>query len=572
MLLSDLCWVSQVPRPEWRRLDRFLTAAYGCTSRDVQSSRVTARLHRQLPSLAVVGVAISLGATLLPATGRAEPAKAQSSFVNRRESAAAAWLERHREQPAALRLFLQRFPKGGDLHTHLSGAVYAERYLEWAMADGYCIEANTLQLVDPKDCGKTSTAFPAADLFQSSRKSVYQALIDRWSLRNLAFAGRSGHDQFFAAFAGFEPISSAPHRRGDMVADVANRAAGQVITYLELLHTTQGGAVKAMAETLQWNGDLAAMRRQLMHNGLDNLVRQGSSELTQMEARKARSLGCGSVANQPACLVTIRYQQQTDRTQPPLAVFAQLVYAFELATADPRVVGVNLVAPEDDPVALRDYALHMAMLQFLRPLYPGVKVSLHAGELTLGLVPPERLRSHIRQAVQVATADRIGHGVAIAYEDDALDLLQTMRQRRTLVEICLTSNEAILGVQGPDHPFDLYRHQGVPLTLASDDEGVSRIDLTHEYQIALQRYRLRYGDLKQLARNSLEYSFLAGPSLWQSDAYTSVASPCAKAQPGLRNPSSQCAAFVASSERAQAQWRLETQFAEFEALPQWRLP
>jgi len=533
---------------------------------------VTPRFVHPSLRLRLVGVAILLGATLAPVPGHADPGRPQTASVDLHQPPAAAWLDRHLDQPAALRVFLQRFPKGGDIHTHLSGAVYAERYLDWAMADGYCVDAKTVQVVAPKDCGKTSTTFPAADLLQSAHKSVYQALIDRWSLRNLAFAGRPGHDQFFDAFAGFDLLASAPNRGGDMLADVANRAAAQVITYLELLHTSQGAPVKAMALALRWNGDLAEMRRQLLNNGLATLVGEGSHALTQMEAQKALILGCVSNANQPACQVIIRYQQQTNRTQAPAQVFAQLVYAFELATADPRVVGVNLVAPEDDPVALRDYGLHMAMIKFLRPLYPRVKVSLHAGELALGLVPPERLRSHIRQAVEVAGAERIGHGVAIAYEDDALRLLQTMRQRRTLVEICLTSNETILNVRGSAHPFSLYRSHGVPVTLASDDEGVSRIDLTHEYQLALQRYRLRYADLKHLARNSLEYSFLAGPSLWQGNAFKRMASSCASDRLGARSPSRGCAAFLAASDRAQAQWRLEAEFAAFEALPQWRQP
>lgn len=521
----------------------------------------------------LIGVAITLGACLLPAAGRAVPSPGSlAARSTPGEAAVSAWLERHREQPTALRLLVQRLPKGGDIHTHLSGAVYAERYLEWAMADGYCVDAKTVQVVAPKDCAKTSTTFPAAELFQSNRKPIYQALIDRWSLRNLPFAGRPGHDQFFEAFGQFGLLSSVQSRKGDMVASVAQNAASQVVSYLELLITTQSAAVRSLAQQLQWNGNLAEMRRQLLNNGLANLVSQGSQELSQMESQKAHRLGCGTATAQPACRVTIRYQQQSDRTRVPREVFTQLLYAFELATADPRIVGVNLVSPEDDPVALRDYSLQMAMIQFLRPLYPRVKVSLHAGELAMGLVPPERLRSHIRQAVEVAKAERIGHGVSIAYEDDALGLLQTMRNRRTLVEICLTSNEAILQVQGRSHPFHLYRSQQVPLTLASDDEGISRIDLSHEYQVALQRYHLHYADLKQLARNSLQYSFLAGPSLWQSDAYTRVTPRCASDRPGARITSNRCADFLAGSDRAQAQWRLETEFAAFEAMPQWRRP
>ena len=31
-------------------------------------------------------------------------------------------------------------PKGGDIHTHLGGAVYAETYLEWALDTKHCVE------------------------------------------------------------------------------------------------------------------------------------------------------------------------------------------------------------------------------------------------------------------------------------------------------------------------------------------------------------------------------------------------------------------------------------------------
>ena len=37
-----------------------------------------------------------------------------------------------RSDHSTLRAFLLRMPKGGDLHTHLSGAVYAERFVAWA--------------------------------------------------------------------------------------------------------------------------------------------------------------------------------------------------------------------------------------------------------------------------------------------------------------------------------------------------------------------------------------------------------------------------------------------------------
>jgi adenosine deaminase len=180
-------------------------------------------------------------------------------------------------------------------------------------------------------------------------------------------------------------------------------------------------------------------------------------------------------------------------------------------------------------------------------------------------VHPQELRFHIREAVEVAQARRIGHGVDIAYENDAQELLKDMRERGVLVEICLTSNDVILNVRGDEHPLPLYLEAGVPVTLATDDEGVARIDLTHEYQRAAMTYGLGYRELKTMARNSLAHSFLPGDSLWQPGT-SALAEACAGNTPGSENPTQTCADFLASSEHAREQWRLEAELVAFEAL------
>jgi adenosine deaminase len=76
------------------------------------------------------------------------------------------------------------------------------------------------------------------------------------------------------------------------------------------------------------------------------------------------------------------------------------------------------------------------------------------------------------------------------------------------VEICLTSNDVILGVKGDNHPLPIYRKYNVPVALATDDEGVSRSDMTHEYLRAAETYNLSYIDLKHMAWQSLEHSFV----------------------------------------------------------------
>ena len=111
----------------------------------------------------------------------------------------------------------------------------------------------------------------------------------------------------------------------------------------------------------------------------------------------------------------------------------------------------------------------------------------------------------------------------------------------------------------------LYRQFGVPVALATDDEGVSRIDLTHEYVRAVQAYGLNYRDLKHIVRTSIEHSFLPGESLWRAhDNFTAVISACGKDSLGNDKPSSSCAAFLESSEKAAQQWELERRFRKFE--------
>jgi hypothetical protein len=509
------------------------------------------------------GVLLSSSLVATPGIGRETPIA--SPALNAAEAQATRWLEKYRDRPRMVRTFVQRMPKGGDIHSHLSGAVYAEHYLQWAMEDGYCVDPAAVKLVPPNECGQSPNLFPASDLMKKT--GTYDALVNRWSTRNLPFAGKNGHDQFFQAFEGFDLISSAPNRRDDMVAEVANRAASQHIGYLELMLTFQGSEVRQVAKSIPWTGNFADVRQQLLAKGLPALVDKAKQELDTLEAETAATLKCGQPAAQPGCRVTVRFLQQTTRTRSPAEVFAQFVYAFELAKADPRIVGINLVAPEDHPVALRDYTLQMQMLQFLRRQSPEVNIALHAGELTLGLVPPNQLRSHIREAVEIAGAKRIGHGVDVLYEDDAVELMQQMRQRGVLVEICLTSNEVILNVANQEHPFLAYRAAGVPMTLASDDEGIARIDLSHEYQLATLRYNLTYPDLKRLSRNSLEYSFLPGQSLWRSPDFNAITPACQADPRGATTLTQACTNFLKQNPRARLQWQLEAEYATFEALP-----
>jgi adenosine deaminase/adenosine deaminase CECR1 len=107
-----------------------------------------------------------------------------------------------------------------------------------------------------------------------------------------------------------------------------------------------------------------------------------------------------------------------------------------------------------------------------------VKLALHAGELSLGMVQPEGLTFHIKDAIDVAGANRIGHGMDIAHESNPLAIMKKMRDAKIAVEVNLSSNDFILGIKEQAHPVTLYRKYGVPFVLSTDDAGVSRNNLS----------------------------------------------------------------------------------------------
>jgi len=515
----------------------------------------------------------------------AQGARAQTSSADQRAAKAFDAAKADKANALALEAFLLRMPKGGDLHMHLSGAIYAETFLKDAAADNLCASRTTLSFVRNTGVGKDGPvcpdgAVPVASVFKNQK--LYDALVDSFSMRGFVpSAGVTGHDQFFATFDRFGGTDKS--HAGEWLDEVATRAAAQNEQYLEVMQTPSFFELAGLWNEIGWpptpagsadplgdatgttKAELAIVRAKLLAGGLRDEVALDSKQLDDALAARNQREHCGQPNATPACKVKIRYLYQVLRANSPQQVFAQTLLAFEVATADPNVVGLNFVQPEDNYMAMSEYNRQMHMLDYLHEVYPKVHISLHAGELAPGMVPPDGLKFHIREAVELGHAERIGHGVDAMYETDAAGLLKEMAEKHVMVEINLTSNDLILGIVPPHHPLPEYREAHVPVALSTDDEGVSRIDLTHEYVRAAMEYGLNYLDLKTMARTSIEYSFLPGESLWEKpDAFTHVNAACV-GQVGAKIPTADCLAFLKGSERAAQQWELERRFAEFEA-------
>ncbi len=456
--------------------------------------------------------------------------------------------------PEALEDFLKQMPKGADLHSHLSGAVYAEDYLALAAAQNYCISP-TYDFTPPEN-GLCPGGTPVAEFLKSPEKT-------RAAIAALSMPAASGYADFGAIFRRVTALSQT--FRSQMLAAVMKRAQSQNILYLELMLTPPGMASVTSATPVATPADFDASYQDITirnKQNLESLLATSTRYLDEMEKETARILNCPG-RQFAACPVKIRYQAQIIRYAPTSTVFAQTAFAFALMQRDPRVVGLNMVGPETflPPETLR---LQMDMLANISARYPQTanhNISLHAGELPQSrLADPEAPPlTPITDAVETAHATRIGHGLSINREINEAALLWHMAQNHICVELALTSNASLMRVTPALSPFETYRAHHVPITLATDDEGLFRSPLSHEYALAARQYALTYAETKTLSRNSLEYAFLPGKSLWQRSDYTAPLPACTD----MASPA--CAAAVAPSPKATLQRQLELRLTAFEA-------
>jgi adenosine deaminase/adenosine deaminase CECR1 len=415
---------------------------------------------------------------------------------------------------AELTLFFTQMPKGGDLHHHYSGAIYAETYIDFLDKQGYCVNKHTYRVETDKAVIEAERAKPVAARNCLSTAEVYaddatlRELLQRWSSKDFANHGAlqpPPDRQFFQTFGYFGPVSNANFHEG--LVEIKERALKENVSYIETMF-------KLSPFVADKEFDEAAWRTSSDDTAFEAQMRAWMNTLDADAGFNTRIADFVAKIDEAAAGIdddnfTMRYQTYVLRLLNPSQVFSSMLAGFKSAAKGGKIVGVNIVGQESNMVSMRDYALHMKMFRFLKSVYPDVKVALHAGELALGDVPPEQLQFHIDQAVNVAGAQRIGHGIDLAHESNAPSIMKTMREKDIPVEINLTSNAFISGVQGENHPVTLYRKYGVPYVISTDDAGVTRHNLANEYVLFASRYKPSYAELKKASYNSIRYSFLA---------------------------------------------------------------
>lgn len=157
-----------------------------------------------------------------------------------------------------------------------------------------------------------------------------------------------------------------------------------------------------------------------------------------------------------------------------------------------RLVGIDLAGNEGatKPSELRD--------DFMPLLEKCVNITIHAGET-------ESVDS-IWEAVYHLSADRIGHGLKLL---DNEELLNRFINKNIGIEMCPSSNYQIVGFdEEKKYPLCEYMIRGLKVSINTDDQGISRTNLTKEFIRAAELCpELTLWDFIVLIRNSISIAF-----------------------------------------------------------------
>lgn len=426
------------------------------------------------------------------------------------------YLQKIRNNEALLTAFFQQMPKGGDLHHHFSGSVYAEPLLERAIAEDFYLNLETMAVSKTKPAKGNWETF--SSLKNNGKLEYYeQQVMQTWSAKDYNGSVPSD-DLFFDSFQKFEPTIQGHFAEGML--ELKKRALAENVSYIETQLSTIPCDMN-VSDLTDFNSKLRQAATQKDEKAVFKLLDELYQSLQQKDAKKyAIDFNTNFIAKLHKDLkidddrFTMRYQNFVLRFMDPVDLFKNLTIAFISANDSKLVAGVNIVSPEHGENSMKDYWLHMVMFKYCHSKYPDVKYTLHAGELTLGLVQPEDLTWHINTAIYIAGANRIGHGVDMAYEQNSYDLLRYMAKNNIPIEINLTSNEFILKVKENRHPFTLYKEFNVPIVISTDDAGILRSNMTEQYVLLAKRYQdVSYATIKQYVYNSINYSFIQDASV-----------------------------------------------------------
>lgn len=444
-------------------------------------------------------------------------------------------------KPKTLEHALRLMPKGADLHCHASGATSTEELIQIAKNNDYCID-NDLAIHEVSKSGTCQAGIKTKQFLAlpEHQKSALRA----WSMADFKEgSSEDGKTHFFKTFPKFSPMVAS--HWPEIIANVREQADVQHIQYLELMLDINGTKPKA-SKRYQYS----EMKNLIQGDAIKAFIRHNIGFFSSLKAK------VDAVSSSAAKQVDVRWILEIKRNQEFRQFALDAYEVFTIASGVSDIVGINMVEAEYGKFANADYELQMQWIAQLHRDFPKVNIVLHAGELPKSIAL-HNTKGHIAEALKKVKPLRIGHGVTILSEPKFEDSLQALQENHIAVEVNLTSNDEILGVKGRDHPLSTYLKYGVPVVISSDDPGVSRNNLSHEYYRAIREQNLSLKQFLQVNRNSLTYSLLPGASIWKDADKLVLVDECQELL------SSSCKAYIVNSPKAKQQWLLEQNLLQF---------
>jgi adenosine deaminase CECR1 len=405
------------------------------------------------------------------------------------QAAGADWFDDIKSQDNAADLYrvLYYMPKGGDLHNHLSGAVFSEWWYELALEQksrGYSYYTK-VRINNCRDYGGNEFSFqPYYLMFRNIMAVEYEGLSDCEKREYKPLENLNAEEK--SAWLNSVRLDKTHEGREEFFQTHWQR--------LNVLIFNPWLQAEIMYRNMQAFGDegLAYVEFQIAVRGFLNpdgtmLQPEETVDILRERLKRKDALGTG---------VTVRFQLALLRFTPFAEDSLRFIYQFVHENRD-LFVAVNMVGREDDDKG--HPSRFLSTMRDLRRQFSDVNLSIHAGEV-------DEPNFHVRDTLLLG-ADRIGHGLNLISDDDTMRL---MRHGPYLVEINLISN-LLLGYVGDysQHPFPEYLRTGIPVALSTDDRGMWDSTLSDEFFVAVTEFDLSWEEIKLLSRNSLRYSFVA---------------------------------------------------------------
>src|SRR6478609_1490031 len=191
----------------------------------------------------------------------------QTAFAQSAEN----YFEKIRNNEAELTSFFAQMPKGGDLHHHYSGSIYAEPLLAHAIAQDFYINTQTMTVSQEKQTDSDWVLF--STLQKNGELDAYkQKIMQKWSVKDYNNVDYPSDKQFFESFMKFEPATGGNFEAG--LLELKNRAVKENVSYIETQLSTIPCAIKT-DDLAKYNAQLRKLvtnkNEKALMNSLDSL-------------------------------------------------------------------------------------------------------------------------------------------------------------------------------------------------------------------------------------------------------------------------------------------------------------